>query len=125
MNVIDRQIEELASKFPGTTCVQSGDGSYLITVPNVELPAGWNAKSTTVRFLVPVGFPVSQPDCFWTDPNLKLDRERVPQNTGPNPLPNGPSPLLWFSWHVQKWSPNSDSLLSYFRVIQRRFLDPR
>lgn len=125
MTIPEQQGQELGEHFPGATCIRAPDGSYIVTVPNVELPAGWNAKTTTVRFIAPVGFPGSQPDCFWTDPNLKLVGERPPQNTGPNPMPHGPNPLLWFSWHVQRWSPNYDSLLTYFRVIKKRFLELR
>ena len=125
MTLTEQQIQELTEQFPDTTAVKSADGSYLITVPNVELPDGWNAKTTTVRFIAPVGYPTSKPDCFWTDPNLKLTGERNPQNTGQNPLPNGPNPLTWFSWHAQRWSPNSDSLLTYFRVVKKRFLELR
>jgi len=125
MTIAQEQCDELAKKFPGTTCVLSPDGSYLITVPDVILPEGWTPRKTTVRFVAPVGFPASKPDCFWADLNLKLDGGRNPQNTGQTPLPYGPNPLLWFSWHVQRWSPNSDSLTTYFRVIENRFHELR
>jgi hypothetical protein len=125
MTLVEEQHEELAKKFCGATCVKSPDGSYLVTVPNFVLPEGWTPNTTTVRFIAPVGFPASRPDCFWTDHNLRLEGGRNPQNTGQNPLPHGPNPLLWFSWHVEKWSPNSDSLLSYFRVIENRFHELR
>jgi hypothetical protein len=125
MTPTEEQGEELKQKFPGATCVRAPDGSYLITVPNVPLPEGWNPRMTTVRFIAPVGFPASRPDCFWTDANLRLVGGRNPSNTGPNPMPHGPNPLLWFSWHVQRWSPNSDSLLTYFRVIENRLHELR
>lgn len=125
MTPAEEQGQELAKLHPGTTCMRIPDGSYLVTVPDVVLPEGWEPKTTTVRFIAPVGFPASKPDCFWTDVNLRLTGGRNPQNTGNTPLPSGPNPLLWFSWHVQKWSPNSDSLLTYFRVIKNRFLEMR
>ena len=125
MTPTEEQIEELARHFPGASGVRAPDGSYLITVPGVELPEGWQPRTTTVRFIAPVGYPVGKPDCFWTDPNLRLNGGRNPQNTGPNPLPHGPNPQLWFSWHTQKWSPNFDSLLTYLRVIKNRFVQLR
>lgn len=125
MTITEEQGEELAQKRLGATCVKSPDGSYLVTVPNVVLPEGWTPNTTTVRFIAPVGFPASRPDCFWTDATLRLNGGRNPQNTGQNQLPNGPSPLLWFSWHLQKWNPNSDSLMTYLRVIENRFLELR
>jgi hypothetical protein len=125
MTLVEEQCQELVKKFPETTCVRAADGSHLVTVPNVVLPDGWNTNTTTVRFIAPVGFPTSRPDCFWADNNLKLKGGGNPLNTGQSPLPNGPNPLLWFSWHVQKWSPNSDSLLTYLRVIENRFHELR
>jgi hypothetical protein len=125
MTPTEQQLQELAEHYPGATSAKGADGSYLITVPNVPLPQGWNAQTTTVRFVAPVGYPISKPDCFWADANLKLTGGRNPQNTNQNPLPNGPNPLLWFSWHAERWSPNNDSLLTYFRVIKKRFLELR
>lgn len=125
MTIIEEQGAELVLKRPGATCVANPDGSHLVTVSEVVLPAGWTLNTVTVRFIAPVGFPTAKPDCFWTDANLRLDGGRVPQNTGPNQLPNGPNPLLWFSWHLQNWDPNTDSLLTYLRVIENRFLELR
>ncbi len=125
MTPTEEQFQELAKQFPGATSAKAADGSCLIKIPNVELPDGWIPKMTTVWFVAPVGYPASKPDCFWTDLNLRLTGGRNPQNTGQTPLLNGPNPLLWFSWHAQKWSPNFDSLLTYFRVIRNRFLEMR
>ena len=125
MTLIEEQGQTLNELFPGATLANTGDGSYVITVPNVSLPDGWNAKTTTVRFIAPVGFPASRPDCFWTDASLRLSSGQIPANTGQTPLPTIGTPLLWFSWHVQRWSPNFDSLLTYMRVIQKRFSEIR
>ena len=125
MTIVEQQIQDLTQKFPGATCVKAPDGSHAVTIPNIPLPQGWEPRTTTVRFIAPVGFPASRPDCFWTDPNLRLTGGRNPQNTGATPMPNVPLQLLWFSWHVQKWSPNSDSLLTYLRVIENRLHEIR
>jgi hypothetical protein len=125
MTPFEQQFQELAKMFPGTIYSLNTDGSFVITVPSVKVPSGWTSKEVTVRFIAPVGYPAAKPDCFWTDPDLKLEGNRVPQSTGPTPLPNGPSPLLWFSWHVDTWSPNSDTLLTYVHVIEKRFRELR
>jgi len=125
MTPTEQQFQELANLCPGATSAKAADGSYLITVPDVDLPEGWNSKRTTIRFIAPVGYPASKPDCFWTDPNLRLSNGGNPQNTNQSPLAHWPHPLLWFSWHAQRWSPNYDSLLTYFRLIKKRFLELR
>lgn len=121
MTLVDEQFHELSKRFPAASCTNNPDGSFSVVVPDVPLPEGWTANTATVRFILPVGFPMARPDCFWADPELKLAGNRVPKNTGPNAMPHGPSPLLWFSWHVKHWSPNSDTLLTYMRVINDRF----
>jgi len=119
------QLAQLTASIPAATWKLVGDGSHLITISDVDLPEGWNTSKTTVRFIAPVGYPVSRPDCFWADPNLRLKSGAVPANTGQNNLPDGSSPQLWFSWHVQRWSPNHDTLLTYFRAIKTRFREAR
>lgn len=125
MTPFERQFEALKELHPAAAHERLSDGSIAVVVPDVTLPDGWTAKKTTVRFIAPVGFPQSRPDCFWSDPTLRLSTGQVPQNTGANAMPQGPSPLLWFSWHVQNWSPNADTLLTYLNVIRKRFAELR
>jgi hypothetical protein len=74
-----------------------------------------------VHFVLPVGYPNAQPDCFWTDADLKLEGDRTPQNTGMNQIPATTETLLWFSWHIQAWSPNDHSAMTWIRLIKKRF----
>jgi hypothetical protein len=91
-------------------------------MPNVLLPAGWNKAMTVIRFLVPTGYPYAQPDCFWTDIDLRLNGERVPQNSiVGNVIPEDGGCGLWFSWHLTTpWNPNRDTLSSWINVINDR-----
>jgi Prokaryotic E2 family E len=117
---IQEQLEILRTEFPKATLATLPGGASLISVPGIALPTGWSKAETTVRFAAPVGYPFSPPDCFWADSDLRLVNNALPQNSAPNnPCPDG-SQLLWFSWHVGQWNPNSDSLLTYLRVIRRR-----
>lgn len=125
MTPVEQQFECLKVQF-GTASIQSlPNGTFLVTIPDVALPAGWNNASTMVKFVVPVGYPLAKPDCFWVDASLRLANGASPQNTGPNPIPGSPGPQLWFSWHVGPWSPSRDTLLTYVRVIQNRFKELR
>ena len=121
MTPVEEQFEALRGEYPGAELEPHPDGSLTVTVPDVPLPEGWEPRTTTVRFLVPVGYPAGRPDCFWTDDQVKLIGGKVPQATGQNPKPYGPHGLLWFSWHIQNWSPNFDTLLTYFNVVTKRF----
>jgi hypothetical protein len=125
------QLDELEAEYnrDGNHVTQTpvGDGSFVIKVPRVVIPPGWNAKETDIWFVVPVQYPSARPDCFWTVPSLLLEGGRIPQNTGPNPLPGHLQPvqLRWYSWHVAQWSPIGDTLATYLQVIRRRFADPK
>lgn len=98
-----------------------GDGTALITIPDITLPPGWNARQTTVSFLAPVGYPMAKPDCFWASPDLRLANGAMPQSANLSPIPGDPAARLWFSWHLSTWNPLNDTLLTYARVVQERF----
>ena len=124
--LIKRQLDVLRGEFPKAEAIDRSDGTALVVIPEFPLPTGWSARTTTIRFLAPVQYPIAQPDCFWADRELLLEGHRTPQSTNisevPGPLCSHPSgPYLWFSWHVQGWDPNRSSLKSYARVISNRF----
>ena len=108
---------DLTGVFPGSGIAPLPDGSHVITVP-MSLPAGWSKSNTTARFLVPIPYPAAQLDCFYLDLDLRLAGGGQPTNSGFQPL-NGED-LLWFSWHLARWDPSQDSLLTYVRFINER-----
>ena len=125
MSLIDDQFAELREHWPTATLTPLGSGAHLITVLDYALRPGWSRPTTTIKFIAPPGFPMAKPDCFWADPDLRVEPGRIPQNSGQNLIPEVNTPQLWFSWHVQTWNPNIDSLLTYFRVIERRLEEVR
>jgi len=125
MTPIEEQFALLRAHSPQATLATSADGQAVVTIPGVALPPGWSTPTTTVRFIVPVGYPFSKPDCFWTDPGLRLQSGAMPQATGVQSPPGINEPQLWFSWHAGQWNPNRDNLLTYFYVIQNRLREAR
>lgn len=123
--VIAQQLESLRNSYPDASATPLPSGAHLITIPNVTLPAGWNRRTTTILFVAPPGYPAGQPDCFWVEPGqMRLENQGTPQATNDqNPIP-GLLParqMTWFSWHLQSWSANNDSLHTYVKVIMKRF----
>lgn len=100
------------------------NGAWLICVPGVKLPVGWNRNDVTVLFVAPPGYPAAQPDCFWVEPGgLRLQNGGTPQaSNDSNPIPGDTKQrnMTWFSWHLQTWNPNTDSLVTYFNVVMQR-----
>ena len=124
-SIAEVQFEELKEAFPGAEMQALPGGLWVVRVPEVGLPAGWNQSVTTVWFLVPVGYPSANPDCFYADSSLRLASGAMPGATGVQAIPHVNSQHLWFSWHVGSWSAGRDTLLTYLRVIRDRLSRPQ
>jgi E2/UBC family protein E len=123
--IITEQLKSLREYYPEAAATPMPSGAHLITVPNVRLPEGWNRQASTILFLAPPGYPAAQPDCFWVEPGqMRLQNGGTPQGSNDsNPIPEltPPRQFTWFSWHLQTWNPNRDSLFTYLNVILKRF----
>lgn len=117
--IIEAQLVILREAYPSADVRTMHDGSCLVSISDVPLPVGWNRTHTTIWFVIPMGYPIAKPDCFWADPELRLSGERQPMNTNVSAMPNGEM-KLWFSWHTQRWNPNADDLLTYVHVVETR-----
>jgi hypothetical protein len=112
------QLEQLQERFRGAEVRQMEGDTKLVIVPDVRLSDGWSKTSTTIRFIIPSGYPFAPLDCFWADADLRLANGMQPQNSGCNPIPGHPETLLWFSWHLQgPWNPNRDTLSTWMNVV--------
>ena len=120
MTPLELQFNILKSEYPDSTMEKLPSSAALITMANFQLPTGWSSKTTVVRFLAPVGYPFAKPDCFWIEEHVRLHSNAMPQNSGFNELPEVPGKYLWFSWHIENWNPNRDSLMTYVHVIEAR-----
>lgn len=121
MDPLEAQLQRLAERNPGTTWVDRGANGQLVTFPSFALPDGWNKRSTQLKFLVPQGYPYSRPDSFWTDGDLRVQgQQQMPQNTQINPVIPEVAGMVWFSWHLQQWSPNRDDLFSWVASMRDR-----
>jgi hypothetical protein len=133
--MFDEQLKRLAAQRahehgPPPTVEPLPNGGYLISVPEIDIGPGWNKKIVTVIMLAPPGYPSAQPDCFWVEPSgLRLENGGTPQNTNDsNPIPGDVRTdrlTTWFSWHLQSWNPNTDHLVTFFKVVMQRLKPAR
>lgn len=124
------QAERAAEGAATPTMEALPNGSYLITVPDVDIGAGWNRNTANVIFVAPPGYPAAQPDCFWVTPaDFRLLNGATPQaSNDSNPIPGDANPgrrTTWFSWHLQGWDPSRDTLQTFFKVIMNRLKPAR
>jgi hypothetical protein len=126
MTPLEQQFEALKVEYLSATMDPLPSGAALISIPDFPLPAGWSQPKTTVRFVAPVGYPLAKPDSFWGSPELRLQNGAMPRATNQSAIPElaGP-PHVMFSWHLGKWNPNRDGLLTYLRVIEQRLREPQ
>lgn len=132
--MLEAQFEELKKRIGerkwGTDVSMSAmsNGGTLIRVVGVPL-TGWNRPIANVLFVAPPGYPSAMPDCFWVEEaGLRLENGSTPQNTNDsNPIPGDTQArsTTWFSWHVQSWNPNKDSLKGFFHSIMDRLRPAR
>lgn len=120
MSVLQIHLPRLQDKYPAAAIQPLPNGTTLVVIPGVVLPSGWNRPSTTVYFLTPVGYPIAQPDCFWTDSDLRLANGVAPKNSGVQQISGSNQQALWFSWHPNGWNPNKDDLRTYLKIILDR-----
>jgi hypothetical protein len=97
----------------------TGNIIYLVFT-DYPLPKGWNKPMTKLLLITDISYPNSKIDMFWVDQDLRLaDGERIPQAGGTIETYMGQS---WyrFSWHVQKWNPAVDNVISYLGTVDTR-----
>lgn len=127
----EQQFDELRKhileKHPGSEIQMTpiSGGARMIKITQVALPPGWNRQRADIVFVAPPGYPAAAPDCFWIEPSgFRLEGGGTPQNTNDsNPIPGdtiGGRTTTWFSWHVQGWNPNRNSLRGFFQLILNR-----
>jgi hypothetical protein len=120
MDLLDEQFQTLRERFPSAQLERRGDGTALITITGMKLPAGWSEPTVDVAFVVPLGYPIARPDTFWADADLRLASGGFPSNTQLNANYGGDKPRLWFSFHPTTWHPSRDTLLTFAKLIQHR-----
>jgi hypothetical protein len=123
VDVLAAQLVTVRQRYSEARFEQFSDGTRALVVPGIPLCRGWSASSTTVRVLVPVGFPHIKPDCFYADSALRLA-------TGGEPASSNIQNVFedsyrWFSWHIVTWDPVRGSLDQYLHVCESRLKDVR
>ena len=71
----------LMARYPTAAVADRADHSAVVAVPDLPLGPGWNQPTTEVLFQVSTAYPAAQPDCFYTDPQLRLASGQPPSNS--------------------------------------------
>ena len=120
MGVLEEQFTSLLQDYPSAQMKPQADGTFVVVIEGSKLAQGWNQATTTVRFVVPLGYPIARPDCFWTDSNVRVANGTANPKNAAIQLTAFAGEQMWFSWHVGSWNPQTDSLKTYMKVIEAR-----
>lgn len=91
--------------------IEVGPNADWVIIKRWLLPGGWNKPEIAVLVRIPPGYPITPPDNFYADDDLRLADGRVPGNASPN-CTFGDRQWLQFSYHVEAadWRPQADLL---------------
>ena len=95
-------------------------GSQIFVVfEHYPLPTGWSKSETRLLIIADISYPNSKLDMFWVDQDIRLADGRIPQGGGNFETYLGQQ---WhrFSWHVQKWNPAVENLVTYLGTVDAR-----
>lgn len=109
-----KELEQLELK-PEIT---EGEGFINLIFRGYPIPPGYNRANADLLVRIPLSYPDSGPDMFWTRPELTLVNGAAPQSGDQMQVLLG---RQWrrFSWHTV-WTPNISNLYSYIHFIERR-----
>ena len=117
---LESDLQILKDQGLNVSCEREPSGNRIfIIIQKYPLPPGWNKNETRLLLISDVSYPNSKLDMFWVDVDLKLGGGRVPQAGGAVETYIGQQ---WqrFSWHVQKWNPVRDNVVTYLDTIDAR-----
>lgn len=91
--------------------VEVGSNLDWVIIKDWRLPDGWSKPSIKLLVLIPPGYPVTPPDNFYVDNDLRLTNGQMPGNVNANNQQLGRT-WLQFSFHVEggHWKPSADLL---------------
>ncbi len=121
--VADLELQSLEARYGDVAVVPQPDGSVHVVLESVRLPPGWSQANSRIAFVLPVGYPAAQPDCFFAGESLRLASGALPQNAGMQQLGN--ATWLWFSWHLTSWTPGRDNAVTFAHFIESRLANAR
>ena len=129
--MIERREEELKLVEARYGNIEVGTQLEWLVINRWSLLTGWNKRETAVLIFIPPGYPVTPPDNFYTDNDLRLANSALPSNTSPNHNGHLDKQWLQFSYHVEggDWHPHADllqghNLLTFLAGVEKRLKEP-
>jgi hypothetical protein len=125
--MVGRRKEELKLVQARYGDIEIGTQLEWLVINHWPLPNGWNKQETAVLVFIPPGYPVTPPDNFYADNDLRLANGNLPGNASPGQRSHLDKQWLQFSYHVERgdWHPHADllqghNLLTFLNGVEKR-----
>jgi hypothetical protein len=113
---LDREfLEEKEYTFDVT---QTGGEIHLI-IQNFELTAAYSPSRADLLVILPAGYPNSNPDMFWTYPDVKLASGAWPQQCQHHQVYGDRNWQRWSRHFQQPWRSGVDCFRTYLAAVRR------
>ena len=90
-----------------------------LIIKGFALPAGYQPSEVDLLLRLPIQFPQTPPDMFWTDPAVSYANGGIPSQTQVREMYVGRSWQRWSRHFGQShWRAGADDLRSYLRLIR-------
>lgn len=88
------------------------------------LGEGFSQATADLLIRIPLSYPDSGPDMFWTEPTVMLADTKVPQSAESF---EEHCNRRWrrFSWHRKQWNPVTDDVESHLEFVRKRLAQKR
>ena len=128
--MIDRRRQELQLLETTYGELEIGPTIDWVVIKRWQLPPGWNKTETAVLVLIPGGYPITPPDNFCTDNDLRLANGALPGSSSPNQQHIGQQWLQFSYGHIEAgdWHPDADllqghNLLTFLLGVTKRLAE--
>jgi hypothetical protein len=116
---VQREIESVQSKYPGSYPFEETSGSLILVVPDFPIPPGFTTRSTRIAIRLPSLYPTEKLDLFWVDPALQRSDGGQLSNVMGTGIQMADLTWMQISWHDNApHDPNRVSLLGYLQGIR-------
>lgn len=111
---IDREF--LAEKELDFEAHENGGETYVL-IRNYSLPEPYTPRACTLMLKLPPGYPVANPDMFWTSPAVRLASGAMPVAADVHELYSG---VQWQRWsrHCGQWRAGVDNIQTKLRSVR-------
>lgn len=114
----EKDVEYLQEKQYEFEVHQMG-GEIHIIIHHFLFPTPYQPDRADMLIILPAGYPIANPDMFWTYPDVKLNGNQWPTNSDYHQDFHGKSWQRWSRHLTKGWRPGVDNLRNFVTSISR------